>query len=85
MNIKPCNKNILKDSLDIKIKSNNLFVYSKPIFNYLMNGFKYIFFKIKQIYKNNYTTLEKFQISLSLGKNKIRENEDFIMKIKIDE
>ncbi|GKI20998.1 hypothetical protein CE91St19_04000 [Odoribacter laneus] len=50
-----------------------------------MNGFKYIFFKIKQIYKNNYTTLEKFQISLSLGKNKIRENEDFIMKIKIDE
>ncbi|WP_444332135.1 hypothetical protein, partial [Odoribacter laneus] len=71
-----------------KILNYSYFIYttpSKPILNYLMNGFKYIFFKIKQIYKNNYTTLEKFQISLSLGKNKIRENEDFIMKIKIDE
>ncbi len=72
-----------------KTLNHSYFIYttpSKPILNYLMNGFKYIiFFKIKQIYKNNYATLEKFQISLSLGKDKIRENENFIMKIKIDE
>ena len=45
-----------------KILNYSYFIYttpSKPILNYLMNGFKYIiFFKIKQIYKGEIRTFE---------------------------